>query len=175
MCGQFTHVGGLKANQLVSWNDTTWCNIGGDMDTLVGSITRIACMQDTLYAAGNFSNVSGINSNIAKFANIKHTDSCGKARYKITYIPVESFDFKFYPNPVKDKLTLEFMPNKFINKKISISNSLGQIIYVSDSLNSKQEIDLSFLSSGIYYLKVQNNTEQKIFKIIKERRNINYI
>lgn len=73
-----------------------------------------------------------------------------------------------YPNPTKDILNIDYDIVKDINSKLQILNSLGQIVYSLNNPTQKQQIDLSFLSSGIYYLKVQNNSEKKVFKIIKE-------
>ncbi len=33
---------------------------------------------------------------------------------------------------------------------------------------SKQEIDLGYFTSGIYFMKIQNNLEQRVFKVIVE-------
>ncbi len=71
-----------------------------------------------------------------------------------------------YPNPVKDKLTLEF--DNATSNNLYITNTLGQIVYSVNTVNSKEELDLSFLPIGIYYLKIQNNSTQKVFKVIKE-------
>lgn len=73
-----------------------------------------------------------------------------------------------YPNPLINKLNINFEMNIAENYYIQITNTIGQTIYSKDTLTQKQEIDLSFLKSGIYYLRVQNNSEQKVFKIIKE-------
>jgi hypothetical protein len=62
---------------------------------------------------------------------------------------------------------IEFENNN-LHYKLKITNTIGQIVYSSLSKNVKEAIDLSFLASGVYYLKVQNNLEQKVFKIIKE-------
>ena len=77
-------------------------------------------------------------------------------------------NFLIYPNPIKDFLNFEFNSSLINDMKTSITNSLGQIVFIQNILTSKQELDLSFLASGIYYLKVQSNSEQKVFKIIKE-------
>lgn len=77
-------------------------------------------------------------------------------------------DVIIYPNPLINKLNINFEMNIAENYYLQITNTLGQKIYSIDTLTRKQEIDLSFLESGIYYLRVQNNSEQKVFKIIKE-------
>jgi hypothetical protein len=73
-----------------------------------------------------------------------------------------------YPNPFKDKIKINSDYRNFINNDLSIINILGQIVYSSNIIYPEQELDLSFLASGIYYLKIQNNSDQKVFKIIKE-------
>ena len=73
----------------------------------------------------------------------------------------------FFPNPIKDKLFLHFESSLKIDK-ISISNALGQIVHSVNNPQNNQEMDLGFLTEAIYYLKVENKTEQKFFKIVKE-------
>lgn len=73
-------------------------------------------------------------------------------------------DFKIYPNPIKDILYLEFEQSA---TKLKITNALGQTVFVLNEPLPKQEVDLSFLSSGIYYLKVWNQDGQQITKILK--------
>ena len=168
ICGKFTHVGGLPCTRIASWNDTTWCSVAGDIDSLSGDINSLACLQDTLYAGGDFSNVNGNNlhTNIAKLKYINHVDSCGRQVY--TYIPVQSFDFKYFPNIFKDVLTIQFLANKLNYTSLDIINNLGQVVFKMNSLETKNEIDLSFLVSGIYYVTLKGNMQPKTFKVIKE-------
>ncbi len=77
--------------------------------------------------------------------------------------------FEIYPNPVKDKLTVDVENKNAVDINFSLTNSLGQLIHVnSKTVNSQLEIDTSELPIGFYYLKVQNNSGQKVFKIGKE-------
>jgi hypothetical protein len=71
------------------------------------------------------------------------------------------------PNPTIDKFTVESQ-NGIPLKNLSIINSLGQFIYEMNDPQIKQEIDISFLASGIYYLSVQSEVFQQYFKIIKQ-------
>jgi hypothetical protein len=75
---------------------------------------------------------------------------------------------RIYPNPLINKLNINFEMNRSENNNIQITNTLGQTIYSKDTLTQKQEIDLSFLESGIYYLRVEGFNVSKVFKIIKE-------
>jgi hypothetical protein len=75
---------------------------------------------------------------------------------------------RIYPNPLINKLNINFEMNRSENNNIQITNTLGKTIYSKDTLTQKQEIDLSFLESGIYYLRVEGFNVSKVFKIIKE-------
>jgi len=68
----------------------------------------------------------------------------------------------FYPNPVIDFIFLR--SDFYKNEKYLIVNNLGQIVLDGKIKNNLEIINLSHLSSGIYILKVKNNT----FKIIKK-------
>lgn len=88
-----------------------------------------------------------------------------------TGINQNNFDeigLKLYPNPVKEKLKIEFSVKETKETKLSITNSLGQLIYTYEVNYQSEEIDISSFKSGLYFLRVQNNSNQKVFKIIKE-------
>jgi hypothetical protein len=74
-------------------------------------------------------------------------------------------DYKIYPNPIKDKLYLEFEQSAI---KLKITNALGQTVFVLNEPLPEQEIDMSFLSSGVYFFGFENKQGQKVMKIIKE-------
>lgn len=74
-------------------------------------------------------------------------------------------DFKYFPNPVKNILTIS---NDYIIDKIEISSLLGQVL-IHKKLNELQtEINFADLPSGIYFVKVVSENSEKTFKIVKE-------
>lgn len=74
----------------------------------------------------------------------------------------------FSPNPVKDKLKLDVSEIQSSDLKYSISNALGQHVYPETFLLPSQEIDMSGFPTGIYFLKIQNPSDYRAYKIIKE-------
>ncbi|WP_396167208.1 T9SS type A sorting domain-containing protein [Flavobacterium sp.] len=78
---------------------------------------------------------------------------------------IKSDEFVIYPNPVKDYLTIK--GNTVVNK-VTVFNSLGQILFEKNQNNSEFSIDLSNLSSGNYYVKVESDDKKQILKVIKE-------
>ncbi len=79
---------------------------------------------------------------------------------------LEDISVSFFPNPIKDKMYLDFGQSEI--EKMLLTNCLGQSVFILNNPISKQEVDFSFLSSGVYFLAVQNKTQQKVFKVLKD-------
>ena len=61
---------------------------------------------------------------------------------------------KIYPNPTEGQITIEFVGNLQLNKKIEIINSLGEVVHLEDNISSNSIIiDISSLPKGVYILK----------------------
>ncbi len=73
---------------------------------------------------------------------------------------------RIFPNPVEDKFTFELEQN--IVNKITITNCLGQIVFLLNDPLSKQEIDLSFLEKGVYFLTAHSISQNIALKVLKE-------
>lgn len=72
-------------------------------------------------------------------------------------------DFKIYPNPVNNILTIEFdeFPNDYSFK---VLNNIGQII----SKGSNTKINFSNYSRGFYFLEIKYHNNTEIIKLIKK-------
>lgn len=72
-----------------------------------------------------------------------------------------------YPNPTNGILHIDF-PGYSDEVAVMVINSLGELIF--DKKVSKEEtvIDLNELISGVYFVKISLNEEQKMIRIVKE-------
>ncbi|WDF47942.1 M12 family metallo-peptidase [Chryseobacterium sp. KACC 21268] len=75
---------------------------------------------------------------------------------------VNNVSFKYYPNPVKDILTITSSDK--VNS-ISIYNIAGQLLKTNNNSNT---IDMSTLSTGIYLIKTNIGSEIQTFKVIRK-------
>ncbi|QOD61061.1 endonuclease [Polaribacter haliotis] len=73
--------------------------------------------------------------------------------------------FKIYPNPINTIITIQNSKNKTINKA-SIYTLLGKNIM--NIKNPSKEINVAFLSKGIYILKLEVENKVHSIKIVKE-------
>ena len=76
------------------------------------------------------------------------------------------FEFNYFPNPVSQKLNISFTQNDLY--KISIIDITGRVVYQTNGLFQKTEIDLSAFNQGIYSLKVENKNTSTTKKLIVE-------
>jgi surface protein len=75
--------------------------------------------------------------------------------------------FKFYPNPVSGKMYIE--ANIIVGDlKLTILDISGKIIYSENLDIITTEINLEFLNSGMYFMKISNANTLQIKRFIKE-------
>jgi len=72
-------------------------------------------------------------------------------------------ELQYFPNPVKNSIIV----NNEI-ESVTILNSLGQTVNSTIVRGGNIEADLSYLSTGIYFIKLASGNHYKTLKIIKE-------
>ncbi len=95
------------------------------------------------------------------------TSSC----YNVTNIGIARTNqcnyFNIYPNPTKDKATIE-LNEEMKNATLTLYNSTGQIIFDQTSiLRNNSTLDLSEINEGIYFMVINNNGKLFHSSVIK--------
>jgi hypothetical protein len=75
------------------------------------------------------------------------------------------FGLTVFPNPVQDKFIISTAVEL---DKITLINYMGQEVYVLRKPQLKQEIDLSLLPAGVYFVQAQKQQARCALKIIKQ-------
>jgi hypothetical protein len=100
------------------------------------------------------------------FYRLQQFDFDGKSSYSKT-IKVEftkQLTITLSPVPVIDRLRISGLTG---GSQIMIFQSSGKVV-LNKIISDEQEIDLSSVSTGVYFVKVIENGEEKTFKIIKK-------
>ena len=147
--GKFTAAGTGSANNIASWDGTNWSALGSGMDS---QVVALSVYQGSLFAGGQFSIANGTSvHHIAKMTE---------------NLAVSSFpsinNISVYPNPVTNKLTIENLPT---GSSILLTDIEGRKVYKTTFSDKQGQIDLSSLTAGMYFLKVEH--QNGIIKIIK--------
>ncbi|MGZ4082054.1 MAG: T9SS type A sorting domain-containing protein [Bacteroidia bacterium] len=100
-------------------------------------------------------------SNSIKIDHIGNTVALSSGMDSSQFVnPTTSFNhirnaaFSIFPNPATDKITIQ---SKNELGTISILNSLGENVFQSISKDVREQIDISKLPSGIYFVEVKKN------------------
>jgi len=110
------------------------------------------------------------------YAVIINNEGCIKISQHVTVISTDvendfktlSYALDVFPNPTNGVVYIKTNDN-FSNSNLSIIDMTGQEIYRAEDIRIiKYSVDLNSFASGIYYLKVFNNEETKIVRLIKE-------
>jgi hypothetical protein len=103
---------------------------------------------------------------------IELNSTCTKADYYNYFGRKATFDFEMFPNPTKGKLTIK--PNKLSdnNATVELYDLIGTRIFsqsFSKIRNKEIDINLSGLSSQVYYLKVITADGTRIKKVVLDK------
>lgn len=150
MVGDFSQVGGVNANNIALWDGTKWIDYGITHDD-----SFINCAEEynnELYV-GSF--------DFTKSHLFKLVSLTGATENNIKE------NVKLYPNPVVNSLNIT-IPEYFKSATVSLLNLNGQELTSQQLLQNNVVIDMSGLSSGIYFVKVVSDTFIEVKKIIKE-------
>jgi hypothetical protein len=101
-----------------------------------------------------------------------YADKCGTATTYVFHIKsitlgIDKFEqggFRMYPNPADTNLNVVYNGDL----KVSIVNASGQQILSPRSISKQGSIDVSSLSSGVYFLKAVANGESTVKKFVKK-------
>ena len=154
---------------------------GGDTGMSVysgtcGALFEEAC-DDDLSADGNYSLVS-INdpalANQTLYVRVFEFGGNALLNFQVSAynatLSVESFDnenaFTYFPNPVKNELTLKAKNNAIQN--ISVINMLGQEVLKTTPNTLESNLDMNSLNQGSYFVQVTINGITETIRIIKQ-------
>lgn len=150
----------------VTWTVSTWQNV---QITVNGSVVSYY-LNGTLIKTGatvsaeNFQQIRFVNDN---YGGSAYVDSIS-IQNTLSANSNELVDFKLYPNPVKDIVTVEVGNNVAISK-LTLTDINGRIVKewkIQDK--NLVQVSVSDLNSGVYFASVETNEGNVVRKIVKE-------
>lgn len=160
---------------LLSWETAT--EINNDFFTVERSLDGINFETITEVAGAGYSSVPRAYQTIDEepfrglnYYRLKQTDFDGQYSYSairpVWFSESDKVNVLLYPNPADEILIIQ-IDKVNENDKLSLYNALGQQV-LNQSLRNAQQIDIRYLSRGVYFLHltIRNETvvEQLVFK-----------
>jgi hypothetical protein len=72
-------------------------------------------------------------------------------------LSIDNNSFRIYPNPSKDKITIEYNQLKAEQVQIKLYSMEGRVLMEKTLLSNKMQIDVSDFSKGVYIVQVQSD------------------
>ncbi len=173
--GKDLAIASITVNGDVNWVDNIG-SIGTDdalfMRKKCGNLFIIGNLQDTTITNYDTLNYNGDNLFLLNFSPIGNCDSICNPLTLIepAFLNEKIQDIKVFPNPTGNNINIRF--NKIDNKPIQmeIYNTLGIQVYQSNKTNNQylEQIKVSELPKGLYYLIVKSSSNNEAIKFIKE-------
>jgi hypothetical protein len=157
----------LTANTTVGTPSYSWYQPGftgfvGTLDTYTAVISNTATSK-TYNVRATYAN-GCVRTSVNKV--VRKNTACREENEALVEV------FQAHPNPVTDKLSVMLDNYKEDKVLLSLTNVLGQIIYTYplEITEGRVEttLDLSALSTGIYYLTLDTQMKHEIIKVMKE-------
>ena len=86
----------------------------------------------------------------------------------INNLTTTDFFVNVFPNPAKETLNIDFGSIGNSDRIIKIVNVVGEVLILQTETSQYSKINMKELSSGIYYLNIRYQNQQKSIKLIKE-------
>ena len=163
--GSFGHAANQKAWGVAYYQNGKW-TVPQDSINNYGIRYGIV-YNNELYIAGGFKNINN-DTTIKNFAKLRCPDfdaanSClSGVKENLRY----SLEINVFPNPSNNILMIECGSVTAAN--ITIVSSLGQIVLQKNMIDIKQELDVSHLKPGLYFLEVEAGLKKGRIKFLKE-------
>jgi hypothetical protein len=84
----------------------------------------------------------------------------------INQFAMQGSEFQIYPNPSSGEFTVELKNG--LNKTIEVTDLTGRVVLTNATSKDKVNINISHLSNGVYYVKVQSNNAVEVIKAVKQ-------
>ncbi|MDP2385914.1 MAG: T9SS type A sorting domain-containing protein [Bacteroidota bacterium] len=166
----FDYMGGAVSSICVEAEDTVFLNgglptggmyFGMSADTVYAQFLVDNFGQGMYYFDYWFTDVNGC-SNVAT-DSLFFSYCIGIKEQHVSGIAVS-----VYPNPAKDKVTVEFA-TELKSGKISILNTLGQTVLTAEIRNANMlELDLNNINKGVYFIQIENDGSKTVERLIVE-------
>ncbi len=131
-------------------------------------VTDLAVFDKTFAVTGDFVGdivIDGLTYNSNGFTDIILLNF-NDLNTSTTPLLKDNYPIPIYPNPATDFISIKLL-NTLGFQQVSIVNALGQVIQQSNLVHSMTQLDVSFLSKGIYFLHIKNNDGEVVRSFIK--------
>jgi hypothetical protein len=148
-----------QAHYICLVNDSCPSNPGNDMIENYMDYTNDACMN--IFTSDQKNRMLTVMQNSTRRKSLVTSKACA--------MPLDTNDFKIYPNPNNGNFTIEFNSNSGSDITIDVYDISGRRIFTQSYPKKKlfsENLQLNNLQSGVYLVNVEDGNRTEVRKII---------
>ncbi|MFV0539691.1 MAG: S8 family serine peptidase [Aestuariibaculum sp.] len=134
----------------------------------------IACLWQALPNKSNTEIMQIVRKSASQYTNPDYQYGYGIPNLWLAYnnntLPVETNtenkNISIYPNPVLNHLYIKQTTNKPL--QITVFNGIGKLVFQQSHSGQQDPINVSYLSSGLYMIRIQSEFTTKTIKFLKQ-------
>jgi hypothetical protein len=134
------------------WEEFRGFNLGIGLHTLTVAYREDRTHMDKLYIGTNIPSGGGVTSNNCSTANKSGTKKIGA-----NDIENETVEVKLFPNPAKEKITIDMGRELKTNLGLTVYDITGREILRKEITSGIYNLDVQFLETGTYFIQLQSN------------------
>ena len=150
LCGKFTHPGSndqILGAPLYDGTETTWVAEEMNLQDYLGKKMNLRYRRKSDgFVNGEGFFLDDMTVDIVANGNAIATNLVGQNGIKV------------YPNPATDELVILLPATANFPVRLSLSNSMGQMVQQATATSRETRVDLKALATGIYYLQAVDNS-----------------
>ncbi|HRG00572.1 MAG TPA: T9SS type A sorting domain-containing protein [Bacteroidia bacterium] len=160
--GNFDKIGTMPAHGIVKYDGKQFCAIDNAINQSAGAL---AVYKNKIYMGGDM--IVNNNHDTLSFLNQQNKFNMDTCQLFAVGVKENSLskNIKIYPNPTTSIINIVDENNQLQNATIEIKDYLGQTVYVAPFSN---QINISNLALGMYFLTVQDKENRRTIKAVKE-------
>lgn len=165
--GSFSTAGGITAVGIATWNDSVWCDFGTVSN---GSIFAIEAFHNTVYLGGGFTELNGNEIYSAATLGVSpNEENCGTLA-EVNDIDTKNAVVSIHPNPTTTTTTISWPVSHHGNWQLNLFDASGRQVAVPVSMKTEGNwvVDMSGLTSGIYFGQLLVGEEIRSFRVVRE-------
>ena len=168
----FTNTAGNTAKALAVWRNNEWQAVDGG---LYGGDLFGPVIYDMSVVPLNDTTQSLLMGGLFEFANGMLTDNVARYTTTLNIIigseddkSMDAYELTVFPNPTQSSLIIELSSEPSSNAQLIITGMNGQEFISQQITRPKTKININQLPAGIYIVKIWNDEELLVRKVIKK-------
>jgi len=151
----------LRVKSIITYTDSVYIDLGFGAQWL-----PVPTPQDIEYTWWSNGNKIPLLKVVEQNGSPSTIEFRGVTNYASIATQNNTNTFEIYPNPANNVLTVNL--NNYKNAQIQVIDITGKIVLIINTTQTKNALDVSSLTKGVYFIKITSNSQSTTKQFVKD-------